>query len=98
MEQKENMPVAESIPMIKVTVMLMKSQMSFEAFEPVPDGNEAREPDIVDAHLAVHNGDYRAAMRELLLDADFLRDQLAIAHRLMSHGYGRGWKPKYERI
>lgn len=57
-----------------------------------------KEHDIVDAHLAVHAGDYRAAMRELLLDADFLRDQLAIAHRLMSHGYGRGWKPKYERV
>lgn len=58
----------------------------------------SKEPDIVDAVLAMHKGDYRAAMRELLLDADFLRDQLSTAHRLLSHGYGRGWKPKYERI
>jgi hypothetical protein len=78
--------------------MFISTQMLFEAFEPMPDGNVAQEPDIVDAHLAVHAGDYRAAMRELLLDADFLRDQLATAHRLMSHGYGRGWKPKYERL
>jgi hypothetical protein len=37
-------------------------------------------------------------VRELMADADFLRDQLYTASRLMSQGYGRGWKPRYERV
>jgi len=43
-------------------------------------------------------GDARQAVRELMRDADFLRDQLYTASRLMSQGYGRGWRPKYERL
>lgn len=57
-----------------------------------------REPDLVDALLYAHRGDYRKAISELLLDADFLREQLATASRLMSAGMGRSWRPRYERI
>lgn len=56
------------------------------------------EVDLVDAMIAAHGGDARLAVRELMADADFLRDQLYTASRLMSQGYARGWKPKYERI
>jgi hypothetical protein len=54
-------------------------------------------PNIIDAILHHHHGDYRAAMDELLVDADFLRDQLYVASRMMSAGIGRGWRPRYER-
>ena len=56
------------------------------------------EVDLVDAMICAHGGDAREAVRELMRDADFLRDQLYIASRLMSQGHGRGWKPKYERV
>jgi hypothetical protein len=56
------------------------------------------EIDLVDAMICACGGDARRAVRELMLDADFLRDQLYTASRLMSQGYGRGWKPKYERL
>jgi hypothetical protein len=55
-------------------------------------------PSIVDVLLHNHHGDYRQVIEELLLDADFLRDQLYTASQLMSSGYSRGWKPKYERV
>jgi hypothetical protein len=48
--------------------------------------------------ISACGGDARAAVRELLADADFLRDQLYIASRLLSRGIGRGWAPKYERV
>lgn len=54
--------------------------------------------DLADAMIAAYGGDARLAVRELMADADFLRDQLYTASRLMSQGYGRGWKPKYERL
>jgi len=58
----------------------------------------APEVDLIDSILHHHSGDYRAAITSLLLDADFLRDQLAIASCIMSKGMGRGWRPKYERL
>lgn len=60
-----------------------------------PPEIEDHEIDIVDSVLAACHGDHRLAIRELLADADFLRDQLFIAANLMSHGMGRGWRPKY---
>ena len=54
--------------------------------------------DLVDSVLAACGGDARLAIRELLLDADYLRDQLYIASELMSKGMSRGWRPKYERV
>lgn len=56
------------------------------------------EIDLVDAMIFAHGGDARRAVLELMLDADFLRDQLATAAVLMSRGYSRGWRPKYERL
>ena len=54
--------------------------------------------DIVETLLQHHRGDCRAVIRELLLDADPLRNQLYTASHLMSHGMGRGWRPQYERV
>jgi hypothetical protein len=54
--------------------------------------------DLVDAMICACGGDARRAVAELMLDADFLRDQLHTASMLMSNGYGRGWRPKYERV
>lgn len=51
----------------------------------------------VDAVIDAHGGDARAAVRELMADADFLREQLYTASMLVSKGYARGWKPRYER-
>lgn len=53
--------------------------------------------DLARSVLAAHDGDALAAIRNLLADADFLRDQLFIASSLMSKGIGRGWRPRYER-
>ena len=58
----------------------------------------SRYVDLVDVMIAAHGGDARLAVRELMADADFLRDQLYTASRLTSQGYGRGWKPRYERV
>jgi hypothetical protein len=66
--------------------------------EPVPVPSEEQEIDLVDAVLSACGGDTRTAIRELLADADFLRDQLYTASCMMSHGMGRGWRPKYERV
>ncbi|OHV83625.1 hypothetical protein [Rhizobium sp. LCM 4573] len=56
------------------------------------------EVDLAESVLRAHNGDAVAAIWSLLLDADFLRDQLWIASNLMSKGISRGWKPQYERV
>ena len=78
--------------------MLLNAQLRLDVFETDRPGPRDEASDFIDAILDHHDGDHRAAMRELLLDADFLRDQLATAHRLMSHGYSRGWKPRFERV
>lgn len=54
--------------------------------------------DLVDAMIVANGGDARRAVRELMLDADFLRDQLSTAAILISRGYTRGWRPNYERV
>ncbi|WP_313197200.1 hypothetical protein [Rhizobium sp.] len=54
--------------------------------------------DLAISVLAAAGGDPLIAIRSLLADADFLRDQLFIASSLMSKGIGRGWKPQYERV
>ncbi|ARQ56863.1 hypothetical protein Kim5_CH00755 [Rhizobium sp. Kim5] len=59
---------------------------------------DAPNVDIAEAVLQAHGGDAKTAIRELLADADFLRDQLYTASKVMSAGYTRGWKPKYERV
>lgn len=68
----------------------------------IPDaetGTQSSDPvDLAVSVLTAFNGDALAAIRELLLDADFLRDQLYTASCVMSSGMARGWKPKYERV
>jgi hypothetical protein len=66
----------------------------------VAERTEAKAPevDLVESVIAACGGDARAAVRELLADADFLRDQLYTASCIMSQGMARGWKPKYERV
>nr|CAD6613053.1 dehydrogenase [Rhizobium sp. Khangiran2] len=53
--------------------------------------------DLAVSVIAAFDGDALAAIRNLLADADFLRDQLYTASCVMSAGMTRGWKPKYER-
>lgn len=60
---------------------------------------EPSEPvDLAQSVLQACGGDPLLAIRELLADADFLRDQLYTASCIMSSGMARGWKPKYERV
>lgn len=54
--------------------------------------------DLAASVLKAFDGDALAAIRELLADADFLRDQLYTASCIMSSGMARGWKPQYERV
>ncbi|MBB3913161.1 hypothetical protein [Rhizobium fabae] len=51
----------------------------------------------VEAVLAWHDDNARAAIRSLLDDCKHLRQQLALAERAMSRGMTRGWTPRYER-
>ncbi len=61
-------------------------------------GTQSPEPlDLAMSVLNAHDGDALAAIRNLLADADFLRDELYTAATLMSKGMSRGWKPRYER-
>ena len=75
----------------------MVFQFSFDVAFPAP-GFDEPEVDLAETVLEAYGGDAKVAMRELLLDADFLRDQLYTASGIMSQGYARGWKPKYERV
>lgn len=51
----------------------------------------------VEAALAYHGGDARAAVATLLDDCRHLRLQLALAEGAMSRGMTRGWRPSFER-
>ncbi|MBY5566466.1 hypothetical protein HFO55_04245 [Rhizobium leguminosarum] len=51
----------------------------------------------VEAVLAWHDDNAKAAIRSLLDDCKHLRQQLALAERVMSRGMARGWMPRYER-
>lgn len=61
------------------------------------DTQSPAEVDLAVSVLAAADGDALAAIRSLLADANFLRDQLFIASSLMSKGIARGWKPAYDR-
>ncbi|QND39017.1 hypothetical protein HB771_16590 [Rhizobium leguminosarum bv. viciae] len=56
--------------------------------------DQARE---VEAVLARHDDNAKAAIRSLLDDCKHLRQQLALAESVMSRGMARGWMPRYER-
>ncbi|RXT21169.1 hypothetical protein B5P46_23520 [Rhizobium leguminosarum] len=51
----------------------------------------------VEAVLAWHDDNAKAAIRSLLDDCKHLRQQLALAESVMSRGMARGWVPRYER-
>ncbi|KZS51510.1 MULTISPECIES: hypothetical protein [Rhizobium] len=51
----------------------------------------------VEAVLAWHDDNPKAAIRSLLDDCKHLRQQLALAESMMSRGMARGWTPRYER-
>lgn len=67
-------------------------------FEDTEQASASEEIDLVEAVIAAHGGDARQAVRELMADADFLRDQLYTASQLISRGFVRGWRPRYERL
>jgi hypothetical protein len=54
--------------------------------------------DLIESVIQSCGGDARAAVRELLLDADFLRGEIYTASRLLSRGIARGWRPRYGRV
>lgn len=51
----------------------------------------------VEAVLAWHDDDARAAIETLLLDCKHLRQQLALTEGAMSRGMTRGWLPDFDR-
>lgn len=51
----------------------------------------------VEAVLAWHENDARAAIATLLQDCQHLREQLHLATGALSRGLTRGWQPSYER-
>ncbi|MGO4440074.1 hypothetical protein [Rhizobium sp. RAF56] len=67
--------------------------------------NEAQDPLTIEeqvawemqAVLAWHDEDAKAAIKTLLLDCRHLRTQLATAEILISRGMGRGWRPLFDR-
>lgn len=76
----------------------MPEQLALDVAVPETGTQSTAELDLAVTILTAHGGDALAAIRELLLDADFLRDQLYTASCIMSHGMARGWKPQYERL
>ncbi|KQS80433.1 hypothetical protein ASG25_02140 [Rhizobium sp. Leaf384] len=55
--------------------------------------------DVLAEHIITeHAGDAVEAVKTLVMELDFTRDQLQIASRLLSTGIGRGWKPRLERL
>ncbi|MBY3359234.1 hypothetical protein HFN97_15485 [Rhizobium laguerreae] len=51
----------------------------------------------IEAVLAWHDDNARAAIGTLLEDIRHLRRQLALAEGVMSRGMARGWRPSYDR-
>ncbi len=76
----------------------MAQQLALDIPDTETGTQSSADVDLAVSVLTAHDGDALAAIRELLADADFLRDQLFIASSLMSKGIGRGWKPQYERV
>lgn len=74
------------------------TQLALDIATPESDTQSAETIDLAVSILNAHGGDPLVAIRELLADADFLRDQLYTASCVMSKGMARGWHPKYERV
>lgn len=62
---------------------------------PLPPEESPQDP--VDAALAWHDGNARAAIATLIEDCRHLRNQLALAEGAMSRGMTRGWLPSFDR-
>lgn len=62
-----------------------------------PQQPETLPEDPVEAALAWHKGDARAAIATLIEDCRHLRHQLALTEGAMSRGMTRGWVPNFER-
>lgn len=76
----------------------MPEQLALDIHTDEEEASSAGDVDLAESVLRAFHGEAKAAIRELLLDADFLRDQLYTASCIMSSGMARGWKPKYERV
>jgi len=76
----------------------MSQQLALDIATPETDTGSTADVDLAVSVLQAHDGDALAAIRSVLADADFLREQLFIASALMSKGISRGWKPQYERL
>lgn len=62
-----------------------------------PLEKQSEPPNEIDDALAWHDGDARATIATLLADCAYLRWQLDVAGRAVSHGYTRGWRPSAAR-
>lgn len=67
--------------------------MSAEAA--VITGEQELEP--IEAILAAHSGDARAAIGDLVGRIQHLRHQLTLASAVMSRGMTRGWQPSMDQ-
>ncbi|MGO7273958.1 hypothetical protein ACCT18_01470 [Rhizobium ruizarguesonis] len=76
----------------------MPQQLALDIPDEQTSTRSTGDVDLAVSVLKAAGGDPLVAIRSLLADADFLRDQLFIASSLMSKGIGRGWKPQYERV
>lgn len=76
----------------------MSQQLALDIPDAETGTQSPTDVDLAVSVLTAHDGDALAAIRSLLEDADFLRDQLFIASSLMSKGISRGWRPQYERV
>ncbi|ANK85674.1 MULTISPECIES: hypothetical protein [unclassified Rhizobium] len=75
----------------------MQPAKTSKSDEPPPDPACSDPAWEVEAVLAWHDDDAKAAIRSLLDDCRHLRRQLALAESVMSRGMARGWTPRYER-
>jgi hypothetical protein len=55
------------------------------------------EQDTAQQLLDICGGDALMALRSVILDAEFLCDQLETASLYLSSGIARGWAPKFQR-
>lgn len=76
----------------------MAKQLALDIADAETNPQSPTEVDLAVSVLNAAGGDPLVAIRSLLADVDFLRDQLFIASSLMSKGISRGWQPQYERI
>jgi hypothetical protein len=58
---------------------------------------EELEFDPVEAIIAAHDGDARAAIGDLVRRIQHLRFQLSLASTVMSKGMTRGWQPSMDQ-